>query len=326
MQVQSAGIIGKIQAFFVFILLAVSSLLLIYFTSANIAQHAEAKEINQDPNSQIMESSAGPNLITGGFFEAGTKLESSFEEAAVTINHGLNSAAMTTASKSVAVARGTISYTTPVARGAGNGLVIVGRTAGDTVAAVIQAPLKAVGYITNNAAVGSVIRPSEQMEVPIIDPESPELTAALSALPPAAASEGGSEKSSGPIWPISGQVTTEFGIPHWPYQSTHTGMDISSPHPSGVMPIKPFRAGRVISTDLSNYGLGNHIILDHGNGVTSVYAHLSSISVKAGQDVDSTTTLGYEGSTGLSTGPHLHFEVRVNGKAANPRQFIDGQP
>jgi murein DD-endopeptidase MepM/ murein hydrolase activator NlpD len=72
--------------------------------------------------------------------------------------------------------------------------------------------------------------------------------------------------------------------------------------------------------------LGNHVIVDHGNGVTSVYAHLHSISVQVGQDVTLDTTLGLEGSTGASTGTHLHFEIRVNGQAANPQQFISGQP
>jgi murein DD-endopeptidase MepM/ murein hydrolase activator NlpD len=68
------------------------------------------------------------------------------------------------------------------------------------------------------------------------------------------------------------------------------------------------------------------VIIDHGKGVTSVYAHLASISVKEGKKVGMDTVLGYEGTTGLSTGVHLHFEIRVNGQAADPRQFISGHP
>jgi murein DD-endopeptidase MepM/ murein hydrolase activator NlpD len=68
------------------------------------------------------------------------------------------------------------------------------------------------------------------------------------------------------------------------------------------------------------------VIVDHGNGVTSVYAHMDSIAVKTGQEVGLDTVLGIEGTTGVSTGPHLHLEIRVNGQAANPRQFIDGNP
>ena len=68
------------------------------------------------------------------------------------------------------------------------------------------------------------------------------------------------------------------------------------------------------------------MIVDHGNGVTSVYGHLARISVSVGQEVDSSSVLGYEGTTGVSTGVHLHFEIRVNGQAANPHQFISGQP
>jgi murein DD-endopeptidase MepM/ murein hydrolase activator NlpD len=165
------------------------------------------------------------------------------------------------------------------------------------------------------------------MEVPIIDPNSPELRAALAALPPAKTGNKTTSKSnSGPAWPIRGAITTHFGVPHWPYQHTHSGMDISDGRAPGITPIKPFRPGRVIDTIHSNYGLGNHVIVDHGNGVTSVYAHLASISVRTGQAVDLGTTLGHEGSTGASTGTHLHFEIRVNGQAADPRQFISGQP
>jgi murein DD-endopeptidase MepM/ murein hydrolase activator NlpD len=72
--------------------------------------------------------------------------------------------------------------------------------------------------------------------------------------------------------------------------------------------------------------LGNHVVVDHGNGVTSVYGHLDSTAVAIGQQVDLNTILGYEGTTGVSTGVHLHFEIRVQGQAADPRQFISGSP
>jgi murein DD-endopeptidase MepM/ murein hydrolase activator NlpD len=103
-------------------------------------------------------------------------------------------------------------------------------------------------------------------------------------------------------------------------------MDISSGKASGVTVVKPIKPGRVIETVKSSKGLGNHVILDHGSGVTSIYAHFATISVKEGQTVDKNTPLGSEGSTGLSTGPHLHLEIRVNGQAADPRHFINGRP
>jgi len=83
---------------------------------------------------------------------------------------------------------------------------------------------------------------------------------------------------------------------------------------------------QIIDVVVSKKGLGNHVVVDHGNGVTSVYGHLASIAVKVGQDVDTTTTIGQEGTTGVSTGTHLHFEIRVNGQATNPYRFISGKP
>jgi murein DD-endopeptidase MepM/ murein hydrolase activator NlpD len=68
------------------------------------------------------------------------------------------------------------------------------------------------------------------------------------------------------------------------------------------------------------------LVIDHGGGLSSVYGHLYSISVKAGQMVDTNTVLGYEGSTGASTGTHLHFEIRVNGQPEDPKKFIPGLP
>jgi murein DD-endopeptidase MepM/ murein hydrolase activator NlpD len=171
--------------------------------------------------------------------------------------------------------------------------------------------------------------------VPIIDPNSPELVAARKALPatqpaPAAAAAAPAapevpQASSVVAWPLHGTITTLFGVPELPYQAIHTGLDISDGKRPGTTPIKAFRQGKVLQT-LTTGGLGNHVIVDHGNGVTSVYGHLNSISVQVGQTVDTTTILGYEGTTGVSTGSHLHFEIRVNGQATDPHQFISGQP
>ncbi len=184
------------------------------------------------------------------------------------------------------------------------------------------------GVVTNSSAVGAVIRPSDhEQSVPIIDPNSPELLAALSSMPPKNDAYPANQQSNlGPVWPIHGEVTTEFGVPHWPYQPTHTGLDISDGKPAGVTPVKPFRPGTVIEAVHSNSGFGNHVIIDHGNGVTSLYGHLDSFTVKVGQQVSLATVIGFEGTTGLSTGVHLHFEIRVNGQAANPHQFVSGQP
>ncbi|MBW3568731.1 M23 family metallopeptidase [Candidatus Parcubacteria bacterium] len=189
---------------------------------------------------------------------------------------------------------------------------------------VLSLPGAALEFISNSAIVTAVIRPADHSPVPIIDPNSPALKEARLAMNtnPSHASQ----TDSTPAWPIHGKITTHFGVNHWPYQATHTGIDISDGKSSGVTAVKPFKPGRVIETVKSSKGLGNHVVIDHGSGVTSVYAHLASISVHAGETVDKNTTLGLVGSTGVSTGPHVHFEIRVNGKAADPRHFISGHP
>lgn len=210
----------------------------------------------------------------------------------------------------------------------GNGIDILASSIGKSALLIAKMPSNIINSLGQSAIIKNIIRPSDYEKVAIIDPNSPELLAALVALPPTLTNAQSiqSNPATGPIWPINGRVTTNFGVPHRPYQSVHTGMDISDGKHSGVTPIKPFRAGKVIETIKSKSGYGNHVIIDHGNGVTSIYAHLYSIKVNIGQEVDTNSIIGFEGSTGMSTGTHLHFEVRVNGKAANPRKFIDGQP
>lgn len=71
-------------------------------------------------------------------------------------------------------------------------------------------------------------------------------------------------------------------------------------------------------------GYGNYVVVDHGGGVTTLYAHLSTVSVSKGQTVSQGTVLGITGSTGASTGPHLHYEVRINGVYQDPLNYLAG--
>jgi murein DD-endopeptidase MepM/ murein hydrolase activator NlpD len=89
-------------------------------------------------------------------------------------------------------------------------------------------------------------------------------------------------------------------------------------------PIGASRAGTVIFAGWQG-GYGNLVLIDHGNVVTA-YAHQSRMAVSTGQSVGQGQTIGYVGNTGNSTGPHLHFETRVNGSAVNPRQYLSGSP
>lgn len=95
----------------------------------------------------------------------------------------------------------------------------------------------------------------------------------------------------------------------------HPGVDLGAEIGD---PIKPVKSGVVTFAGFSYDGYGNNIIIDHGKGLTSLYAHLSKIEVKIGQNVDMNTEIGRVGVTGHSTGPHLHLEIRQNGVPLNP--------
>lgn len=155
-----------------------------------------------------------------------------------------------------------------------------------------------------------------------------EAKAAAAAAAAAASSGGGSTaaqpgttSTSGYQWPISGSVTSGFGYRIHPIYGTrrlHTGLDISGG--SGT-PIAAAKGGTVIDARYRN-GYGNTVVISHGGGITTLYAHQSRINVSAGQEVGKGDIVGWVGSTGASTGPHLHFEVRVSGSPVDPRPYL----
>jgi len=121
--------------------------------------------------------------------------------------------------------------------------------------------------------------------------------------------------SSGLIWPLSGSITSPFGM-RW--GSLHPGIDIGA---AMGTPIHAAASGRVIVASYSG-GYGNLIVIDHGNGLATAYAHQSSMAATEGQQVSQGEVIGYVGSTGFSTGPHLHFEVRVSGSPVDPLGYL----
>ncbi len=142
--------------------------------------------------------------------------------------------------------------------------------------------------------------------------------------PPAAG--GGSAKAiaagpvagpspSGYVWPVNGRLTSPFG-PRW--GRMHQGQDIGAP--TGT-PIRAAKAGRVFKAG-GGGGYGNLTLVDHGGGIVTAYAHQSRFGTSEGAQVQGGQIIGYVGSTGNSTGPHLHFEVRVNGSQRNPRAYL----
>ncbi len=123
------------------------------------------------------------------------------------------------------------------------------------------------------------------------------------------------------IWPTRGWVTSDFGTRIDPYtadRKMHQGMDIATPH---GQPIYTPSDGTVVFVGTEG-GYGKVLVVDHGYGVKTRYAHVSEIHVKLGQRVSRGDKVASVGNTGRSTGPHLHYEVRVNGIPENPRKFI----
>jgi murein DD-endopeptidase MepM/ murein hydrolase activator NlpD len=123
------------------------------------------------------------------------------------------------------------------------------------------------------------------------------------------------------IWPVNGPIASGFGPrthPIYGGSRMHTGVDISA---SQGTPIKAAGDG-VVKMAGPNGGYGNWTLIDHGGGLATGYGHQSRIAVSIGQHVSTGEVIGYVGSTGASTGPHLHWEVRVNGNPVNPLGWV----
>lgn len=123
------------------------------------------------------------------------------------------------------------------------------------------------------------------------------------------------------LWPVEGQVTGSFGERIDPFNGEgafHSGVDIGSSY--GAKIIAP-ADGLVIATENMG-GYGKAIIISHGNGISTRYGHLSGFAVTAGQHVSRGDVIGYVGESGRSTGPHLHYEVRINDTPVNPYKYL----
>jgi murein DD-endopeptidase MepM/ murein hydrolase activator NlpD len=123
------------------------------------------------------------------------------------------------------------------------------------------------------------------------------------------------------LWPVEGQITGSFGERIDPFNGEgafHSGVDIGSSY--GKQIIAP--ADGVVTFADQMGGYGKALILDHGHGISTRYGHLSGYAVTAGQHVHRGDTIGYVGASGRSTGPHLHYEVRINDTPVNPYKYM----
>ena len=126
------------------------------------------------------------------------------------------------------------------------------------------------------------------------------------------------------IWPVEGESTDGFGYRGNPFgggSEFHPGQDIAAPHGT---PVLAPADGTVIEAGWKN-GYGQTVVIDHGNGLATRYGHLSKLEVEAGQEIRRGEELGLVGSTGRSTGPHLHYEVRLGDLPVSPRHYLPGR-
>lgn len=144
--------------------------------------------------------------------------------------------------------------------------------------------------------------PTPPPPIPSPMPPPPTPTPVATPAPPAA--------GSGQLaWPVAGTITQHFN------ERTHHGLDIDAPEGT---PVRAAADGTVVNLHPGQSGYGWFLVIDHGNGLKTLYAHLGGFNVKAGDTVRRGQQIGVVGMTGLTTGPHLHFEVTVNGRLVNP--------
>lgn len=161
-------------------------------------------------------------------------------------------------------------------------------------------------------------RPALTNDIIIIS-RAPEASANRATLNPI---RGAASNYMPSIWPVLGPLSSGFGGRRNPFGGAgyeyHKGQDIAAQWGTPVIAT----ADGVVASARWHKGYGNGIYIDHGNGIETRYGHLSRIDVVEGQQIKRGQQIGLVGSTGRSTGPHLHYEVRINGEAINPLQYL----
>jgi murein DD-endopeptidase MepM/ murein hydrolase activator NlpD len=169
----------------------------------------------------------------------------------------------------------------------------------------------------------------EQQSINNIQGNKARYESELAAMSATSDSIGGQLRSRGGVGggapcearPVPGPITSGYGPRYHPvlhYNRMHTGADMRA---SSGTPIRACRSGTVVIAG-SQGGYGNAVVIDHGGGMGTLYAHQSRIAVSNGEQVTAGQIIGYVGSTGMSTGPHLHFEVRLSGNPVDPAPYL----
>ncbi len=308
------------QVFTICILLVFCSLLLVAFTKPVFAGGQNKTAVSGPSYSNEPQS---PNVITQGIVDAADRLSYSLAMVETGLGKGLSSAGKV--STKVVRQTGKTAFATSKATVAAGGKLA--SIAFSLPASIFHIAVDSLSFAIGSTPVRALTRPADNAQVPVIDLNNPvELPSPTHQLAVTKAAVPTLSTAAGVSWPIHGAVTTEFGVPHWPFQPTHTGIDISDGKAQGITPIHPFEPGIVVDVVHSGVGFGNHVVVDHGNGLVSLYGHMFKTAVSKGQRVDGSTVLGYEGSTGASTGSHVHFEIHVNGVPVNPHKYVGGSP
>lgn len=166
---------------------------------------------------------------------------------------------------------------------------------------------------TSKLSVGTeLVIPGAKVPQPVIPAApAPGITPTPPSVPPAAPSQNFC------VWPTTTRIITQY------FTWYHNGLDISKPSNMGYPPIYSCTGGTVVRAGWDPFGLGLHVRIDHGNGYETVYGHMSSVYVSYGQQVSRGTAIGLMGSTGRSTGPHVHFMVKYNGVPQNPLNYTN---
>ncbi len=212
-----------------------------------------------------------------------------------------------------------------------NDRIDTGQAEGPTAGSAEDSTLPTGDFVTHEPWAGQPTacgRPSEPAEEGVsgADQTQPLADGTIEEVPGEEGYQGPSDPND-PMKPVEGRLSSPYGHRTHPVTGQkgkmHNGMDIAAP---GGTPIQAPASGTVKAVKPNNGGAGNMVTIDHGNGYETTYMHMSKIDVRKGQQVTAGQVIGKVGSTGASTGNHLHYEVKKNGKYQDPKPYYDGKP